>query len=130
PLHVGDNHDRGGNDTQVQFFEQGSNMHRVWDSNIIQHAGRDEDRWLADLIAMDTDQARSSAMKGTVEDWATESLLLARKAYQEPATGRKIRSGHKLAEAYQAANLPVARQRLYQAGIRLAMVLNDVFPER
>jgi hypothetical protein len=35
PLHVGDNHDRGGNDTQVQWFNRGSNMHRVWDSDIL-----------------------------------------------------------------------------------------------
>ncbi len=30
PLHVGDNHDRGGNDTQVQFFDKGTNMHQLW----------------------------------------------------------------------------------------------------
>jgi hypothetical protein len=130
PLHVGDNHDRGGNDTQVQFFDQGSNMHRVWDSNILEHAGRDEDKWLADLIAMDTEEARTKVMGGTVEDWATESLLLARAAYKDPATGQKIKSGQKLGEAYQVANLPIARQRLYRAGIRLAIVLNEEFPER
>jgi len=28
PCHVGDNHDRGGNDTQIHFFDRGSNMHR------------------------------------------------------------------------------------------------------
>jgi nuclease S1 len=130
PLHVGDNHDRGGNDTQVQFFDQGSNMHRVWDSNIIERAEHDQDRWFADLIAMDTEEARTKVMGGTVEDWATESLLLARRAYQDPATGQKIKSGHKLADAYQAANLPLARERLYRAGIRLAMLLNQEFPER
>ncbi len=32
PCHVGDNHDRGGNDTQVRWFSRGSNMHRVWDT--------------------------------------------------------------------------------------------------
>ena len=66
-------------------------------------------------------------MAGTVEEWATESLLAARAAYQDPATGRKIKAGHKLADSYQAANLPVARRRLYQGGVRLAMVLNEVF---
>ena len=129
PLHVGDNHDRGGNDTQVRFFDKGSNMHRVWDSGIIEHAGRDEDRWLAELVAMDSDEARSKAIGGSVEEWTTESLLAARQAYQDPATGAKIKRGQKLADAYQVANLPVARQRLYRAGIRLAMVLNEEFPE-
>jgi S1/P1 Nuclease len=64
PLHVGDNHDRGGNDTQVRFFDRGSNMHRVWDSGIIDHAGRGEDGWLADLIAMDMPEAFQKAQGG------------------------------------------------------------------
>jgi hypothetical protein len=127
PLHVGDNRDRGGNDTQVRFFDQGTNMHRLWDGDIIARADADEERWLAVLIAMDTPEARAKAMAGTVEDWATESLLAAKEAYKDPATGLKIKAGTKLGEPYQAANLPVARQRLYQAGVRLAMVLNEVF---
>ena len=43
PLHVGDNHDPGGNDTQMRCFTRGSNMHRVWDSDGIERAGRDDD---------------------------------------------------------------------------------------
>jgi hypothetical protein len=129
PLHVGDNHDRGGNDTQVQFFGQGTNMHRLWDGDMIGRVCTDEGCWLADLAAMDTHEARAKAMAGTVEDWATESLLAAREAYKDPATGQKIKSGTKLADSYQAANLPVARGRLYQGGVRLAMVLNEVFAD-
>jgi hypothetical protein len=69
--------------------------------------------------------ARQEAIKGTPEDWATESLLAAREAYQDPQTGKRIKSGTKLGDAYQAKNLPVARKRLAQAGMRLAMVLNE-----
>jgi nuclease S1 len=129
PLHVGDNRDRGGNDTQVRFFDQGTNMHRLWDGDMLGHACEDEVCWLAELVAMDTPEARARAMAGTVEGWATESLLAARDAYKDPATGRKITPGTKLGEAYQAANLPVARKRLYEGGVRLAMVLNEVFSD-
>jgi hypothetical protein len=65
-------------------------------------------------------------MGGAVEDWATESLLAARQAYQDPATGQRIKPGTKLADSYQDANLPVVRRRLYQAGARLATVPNGV----
>ena len=130
PLHVGDNHDRGGNDTQVQFFDLGSNMHRVWDSNLLEHAARDEDKWLTELETMKKDKSVSITLGGSVEDWATESLLLAQRAYIDPTSGQKIKSGHKLSDAYQVGNLPLARQRLYQAGIRLASVLNEVFAEQ
>jgi hypothetical protein len=125
PLHVGDHGDRGGNDTQVRWFDRGSNMHRVWDSGIIDHAGRGEAGWLEDLIAMDTPEARQAAQGGSVEDWATESLLAAREAYQDPATGQRVKPGTKLADEYQARSLPVAKRRLYQAGARLAWVLNE-----
>ena len=53
-------------------------------------------------------------MKGTVEDWATESLLAARQAYQVPETGTRLKPGQKLGDAYLNANLSVVRQRLYR----------------
>jgi hypothetical protein len=129
PLHVGDNHDRGGNDTQIRFFDRGSNMHRLWDSGIIERVGGDEDAWLAGVLALDSPEARGAAMKGAVEDWATESLLAARQAYQVPETGMRLKPGRKLADPYLEANLPVVRRRLYQAGLGLAWVLNEAFPE-
>ena len=49
PCHVGDNHDRGGNDTQIRFFDRGSNMHRLWDSDLIEWNTRSEDVWLTEL---------------------------------------------------------------------------------
>ena len=94
---------------------------------MIERAERNEDRWLALLAAKDTDEARRKAQAGSVEDWATESLLAAREAYQDPATGQRIKPGAKLADDYQAKSLPVARTRLYQASVRLAWVLNEAF---
>ena len=91
PMQVGENHDRGGNSLQLRWFDDGSNLHRIWDSGIIDRAGRGEDGWLADLIATDTDAALAEAPKGSVEDWAAESLLASRAAYQDPATGRRLK---------------------------------------
>jgi hypothetical protein len=56
-------------------------------------------------------------------------LLAAHAAYQDPGTGLRIEPGAKLGDAYQEANLPVVEQQLYQAGVRLAGVLNEVFRE-
>jgi hypothetical protein len=129
PLHVGDNQDKGGNKTQVRFFDDGTNMHRLWDSGMMLRAGDSEDFWVADLTELDTPKRRIEAMRGTVEDWATESLELARAAYVVPETGKRLKSGQKLADVYLNIHLPVVRRRLYQASIRLALVLNEVFPE-
>jgi hypothetical protein len=105
-------------------------MHRVSDTDNIERAGDTEDFWLADLAELDTKEDREVAMKGTVEEWATESLIAARQAYEVPETGKRIRADQKPSDAYQEANLPVVRQRLYQAGVRLAMLLNEAFPEK
>ncbi len=130
PCHVGDNADKGGNRTQVRFFDKGTNMHALWDTGMIQRAGAAEDFWISDLAALDTPEAKTTAMKGTVEDWATESLLAARQAYQVPETAKRLKPGQKLGEANVEVNLPLARRRLYQAGLRLAMVLHEAFPEK
>jgi hypothetical protein len=104
-------------------------MHRVWDSDMIERVSKSEDFWLNDLAALDTAENRTNWMRGSADDWATESLLAARQAYQVPETGLRLKPGQKLGEAYQAANLPVVRRRLTQAGLRLAAVLNAAFGE-
>jgi hypothetical protein len=129
PLHVGDNNDKGGNQTQVRFFDEGTNMHRLWDSGMILRVGDSEDFWLADVAELDSPDKRKEANRGTVEDWATESLLLASAAYRVPETGQRLKPGQKLGDAYLSTHLPVVKKRLYEAAIRLARVLNETFPE-
>ncbi len=104
-------------------------MHGVWDSGIIDSAKRSEDSWIGDLEELATADNTAKWTAGTVEDWATESLLAAREAYRIPGTDRRIKSGQKLGQEYQDKHLPVVRQRLCQAGLRLAMVLNQAFAE-
>ena len=96
---------------------------------MIERVSKDEDFWLTDLAALDTPEGRQEAMRGTVEDWATESLLAARAAYNVPETGQRLKPGQKLGDRYVEANLPVVRQRMYRAGVRLAHVLNEALGE-
>jgi hypothetical protein len=125
PVHVGHRDDRGGNDLQLQFFGEGTNLHRIWDSGLIARAGGDEVEWARKLAADITDEQAKTWAEGTVEDWATESLLAARKAYRVPGSDDRLKAGMKLGEEYQEANLPVVRLRLSQAGVRLAAMLNE-----
>ena len=104
-------------------------MHRLWDGDMLAHAERDEDRWMAELIAMDTPEARATGDVRHGRAVGDREPAGGRVAYKDPATGRKIKPGTKLGEPYQVANLPVARRRVYQGGVRLAMVLNEVFAD-
>ncbi len=129
PMHVGDNRDKGGNRTQVRFVDRGSNMHRRWDSDMIERTARTEEFWLKDLATLGTPDARAAAAQGTVKEWATKSLLAAREAYNVPETGKRLKPGQKLGDAYVNANLPLARRQLYRAGVRLVSLLNEAFAE-
>jgi hypothetical protein len=66
-------------------------------------------------------------MKGSVEDWTTDRILAARHPCQVPETGKRLKPGQKLGDAYLNANLTMVRRRLYQGGMRLAMVLIETF---
>jgi hypothetical protein len=105
-------------------------MHRLWDTDLVEWHSRNEDSWLSDLAELNTADNRAAWMSGTVEEWATESLLAAREAYLIPGTDQRLKSGQKLGKEYYEKHLPVVRHRLCQSGLRLAMVLNQAFAEK
>ena len=128
PVHVGHRNDRGGNDLQVQFFGQGSNLHRVWDSGLVERINRPEKEWVEVLSKSITPELADAWSRGGPADWATESLDAAKVAYKNPVDGSALKKGAKLDQAYQDANLPTAERRLAQSGVRLAWILNTIFP--
>jgi nuclease S1 len=127
PLHVGDRGDRGGNDLQLQFFGQGSNLHRIWDSGLLERDGEDEPAMVRSLSVL-ARQHEADWDRGTVEDWATESLSAAKVAYLVPNGGGPLRKGASLGRSYQSANISTARKRVAQSGVRVASLLNASFP--
>ena len=130
PLHVGDNRDKGGNETQVQYFNEGVNLHRLWDSTMLDEASRDEREWVRKIEPLLTPENVAAWSKGAVESWADESLAEAKKAYRDPKNpARLVTSGDRLGREYAEAMLPVIRLRLAQAGVRLANELNAAFAE-
>jgi hypothetical protein len=120
PLHVGDRGDRGGNNVKVTWQGRPTNLHTVWDSYLISSAGLDEDQWLGRLRKTADRMHRKEVASGGAADWGAESHAMARDfAYDVP-------SPPELAGAYATENLPRAEQRLAQAGIRMAALLNQL----
>jgi len=118
PLHVGNGSDRGGNDFEVVYFGQPSNLHRVWDSQIIDHeqlSFSEMSDWLQQKITADQYRKWSTADPLV---WIAESARLRDQIY--PADVR-------LSWEYDYRWLPVIRQRLAQAGVRTAAYLNELF---
>ena len=128
PLHVGHRADRGGNDLQVRFFDRGSNLHKVWDYELLERVTKDEQSWFETIDAL----ARADEAAGwktlDVRAWADESLDAAKLAYNLPdGSGTRLSAGAKLGDDYQNANIATAQKRVAQAAVRLAAVLNDAF---
>ena len=67
---------------------------------VFERVGTTEDYWLTGLAALRSPGVRQEAMKGSVEDWSTESLLAARAAYHVTETGMRLKSAQKLGGAY------------------------------
>jgi hypothetical protein len=120
PLHVGERGDRGGNDVKVTWQGRPANLHSVWDTYLISSAGLDEDEWLGRLRKAAKRLNRREVSSGGPVDWAAESHALSRDhVYDLPASPE-------IGGAYATENLPRAEQRLAQAGIRLAALLNQL----
>ncbi len=129
PLHVGDNRDRGGNATQIQFLREGTNLHRLWDTDLINFVSRDERVWVERIEPLLSEDNIRSWSRGTVEDWANESLHFAKEAYHfPPAAKRALQTGSALDKNYATFAQPIIERRLAQSGVRLANELNALFP--
>jgi hypothetical protein len=121
PLHVADNHDRGGNQRTVYLEGDSTNLHKVWDGQILEHQGLTESAYLAVLQKeMDTMDVRA-LKEGSVVGWAMEGHRIAvEHAYRLPRDGR-------IGDAYIRENRPLIDHALIAAGVRLAKVLNEAF---
>lgn len=119
PLHVGNGTDRGGNDVKVKFFWQKSNLHRVWDSGIIDKEQLSYTEY-AEWIDTATQDEIAKWQATPVMDWLLESKEMRPMVY-------KIPEDKNLSYVYVHDNVYELNQRLLQAGIRLAGILNEIY---
>ena len=120
PMHVGRVEDKGGNDIQVQWFGKGSNLHRVWDSNMINDYGLSYTELSISLPKLDKKEKRA-IQNGTVLDWVEESQEIANKLYES------VEVGEKLAYSYSYIWWGTVESQLQKGGLRLAKVLDELF---
>jgi hypothetical protein len=126
PLNIGDTGCQGGDTIQVRFFNAVSSLHRVWDSQIMERHTENEQVWLWDFDFLANPRMVAEWSKGTTEDWATETLQVAKKAYRLPGTMTAVKSGTQLGDAYCRFALRIIQEQLAKAGIRLACMLNGL----
>jgi hypothetical protein len=128
------------------------NLHAVWDVNILEKAtaGRNVDRVAADLDeSFRVEIASWQKGRADVDAWAWESYELALKdvygklpvriPVETPrpvnsctddnhVSQRNLNLNEHLENPYQDMAAPIVRQRIAQAGARLALLLNQLWP--
>jgi hypothetical protein len=139
PFHVGKCCDRGGNDVKVTFFGKPTNLHAVWDSQLVD----DEQLSFTELAAkLERHISNQDVVRWwdiNPRDWISESAEIRDTLYPtaadmpKPVKGKKVKKGERalpdLSYAYVYRFTPVMERRLSQGGVRLAAYLNALFAE-
>jgi len=133
PMHVGRPGDYGGNAIQVGWFGEQSNLHRVWDANLIDSENLNFSEYTR-FIDLATPEIIKEYQKATLEQWTQESIDLRKKIYNylhiektfdpEAAERRKRPS---LSYQYVHDYIEPLNKRLLKSGLRLAGRLNAIF---
>ncbi|XP_037487594.1 endonuclease 4-like [Triticum dicoccoides] len=136
PLHCGHVEDLGGNTILVRWYRRKSNLHHVWDVDVIEQAmkdfyGKDQDTMIKAIqrnITKDWsgeekqwEACRSKTKTTCADKYAQESAALACDAY------KGVKQDSALGDEYYSAALPVVEKRIAQGGVRLAAILNRIF---
>jgi hypothetical protein len=146
PLHVGRACDRGGNSVQVKWMHQATNLHRLWDSQLINYQELSYTEYAAFL---NDGQFASVKLKDAADyrAWAQETMEIRPRIYQCFAGDKCCPSTDKicteavttfgqcgtkefapeLGYTYVEKNQEILDSQLALAGLRLARLLNRIF---
>jgi hypothetical protein len=135
PLHVGKCCDRGGNEVKVTWFGKPTNLHTVWDSQLVDEEQLSFTELAAKLERHISNEDVIAWWDVNPRDWISESGQLRDTVYPpapKPLNGKKLKKGAPLPElsyAYVHQFTPLMERRLSQGGVRLAAYLNAIFAE-
>jgi hypothetical protein len=139
PLHVGKCCDRGGNDVKVTWFGKPTNLHAVWDSQLVDEEQLSFSELAAKLERHLSDRQLIAWWDINPRDWISESgeyrdtLYPTAADMPKPKKGEKVKKGEPvlpaLSYSYVYRFTPLMEQRLSQGGVRLAAYLNALFAE-
>jgi hypothetical protein len=129
PLHCGFTSDSGGNHIKVHFNNLSTNLHSVWDSNIIEKRiqsdfNDNQDLWISYLLN------QSIPMDNCIkcsEEWGNQSSNLACKYSYVNSDGSIIQNNAHLDNDYYERSLQIIEKQIIIAGLRLANILNLIF---
>jgi hypothetical protein len=121
PLHVSPVGTTGGNAIRVQWFSTQSNLHRVWDSQLIDEQQLSYTEYVMD-INHSTLAQRKKLQADPLSKWLYESYVIAQQLHDEIKEDNP-----RLGYRYNFDHIATVNSQLLKGGIRLAGLLNEIF---
>jgi hypothetical protein len=118
PMHTGYGSDRGGNDVKLKYHDTRTNLHHVWDTDIIAGGNITLDSCLQ-IASKWTEKEKSTCNKINVLEWMQDSRNSLFTAYNI--------KNKTITDEYILINKKIVANQLIKGGYRLAAVLNDIF---
>jgi len=120
PMHTGRYEDYGGNKIDIKFFGKKTNLHRLWDTNLIDNYKMSFTEWSNHL---ENKLGKNGVDQKTISEWTFESHWYARDIYKNTP------SNSYLSYDYVYKYNPILEKRLYFAGVRLGNLINQIFED-
>ncbi|MEQ8324363.1 MAG: S1/P1 nuclease [Vicingaceae bacterium] len=121
PIHCAYYKDDAGHGAKVEWQESGekSNLHKVWDTDLLKMRNWNDEQYTQELEKGITDAKLKEWQNTDVASWAFESQTYIDQMYDF--------TDDKLDKSYYEKNIATVDLRMSQAGIRLAYLLNSIF---
>jgi hypothetical protein len=120
PMHMGHIADKGGNTIKLKWFGTQTNLHRVWDEELIRFRGYSVTEYAQLLIDMYSDERKA------IEDASAEELLIRSYHITSDIYDYQATWNNNVYNYVYRWKEPMERQ-LFTSGVRLAMVLNELY---
>ncbi|QKG54028.1 S1/P1 nuclease [Hymenobacter sp. BRD67] len=121
PMHVSRAEDKGGNDIKMTYRGKDTNLHSLWDSGLLDYQGLTYTEMGQQYSVVPEALRKNWQAAADPAEWLFESYTLATQLYAEAAQNPNPDF------RYYPAHADIMKQRIQQAGIRLAAVLNEAF---
>lgn len=121
PMHVGLAEDLGGNTVEVKWFGRSTNLHHIWDSELIDNSQLSYTE-LARFAGSPDETTRQSLQNTSVVDWVDETHTYTKIIYDN--LGDKDYS-----YGYYHQFYPLVIQQIQKAGYRLSATLEEIMGE-
>ncbi|MBV9987848.1 MAG: S1/P1 nuclease [Chitinophagaceae bacterium] len=121
PMHVAQPDDQGGNAVKVDWFGKPTNLHSVWDEQLIEFQQLSYTEY-ARAINHPTATQKAAWQKQSIADWIVDSYAITGQIY----SGIE-KEGPKLSYRYNFDHIKTVDEQLLKGGVRLAALLNKIF---